>query len=68
LFLSEDEFKVVRVEYSIVSISLFRINILLSSKSIWFSAKMTRIKPNNKVELQEVFGLLYLLLGQHLGL
>ena len=49
LFLSKDEFKVVRVKYSIVSILLFRINILLSSKSIWFSAKITRIKPITQV-------------------
>jgi len=34
LFLSEDGFEVMRVNYGIASISLFRINIPLSNKSI----------------------------------
>ena len=67
LFLSEDWSKVVRVDYSIVSIPFFRIDILLSSKSIWFSAKTTRTEPDNKIELREVLRLLYLPLGQYLG-
>ena len=39
-----------KVDYSIVSIPPFRIDILLSSKSIQFGAKMTRMEPNDKVE------------------
>ena len=67
LFLSEDWFEVVRVDYSIASISLFRIDIPLSSESIWFGAKITRVEPDDKVELGEVLGPLHLPLGQHLG-
>jgi len=50
----------VRVNCSVASIPLFRINILLSSESIQFGAKMTRMEPNDKVELEEVFELLHL--------
>ena len=56
-----------RVNCGAASIFLFRINILLSSESIQFGAKMTRMKPDNKIELEEVFGPLYLSLDQHLG-
>ena len=42
-----------RVDCSIVSIPLFRVDILLFGKSILFGTKMTRIKPNNKVELKK---------------
>jgi len=38
LFLSKDWFKAVKVDCNIASIPLFRIDILLSSKSIWFGA------------------------------
>ena len=54
LFLSEDRFEVVRVDCSIASISPFRIDVPLSSESVWFGAKMTRAEPDNKVELEEV--------------
>ena len=67
MFLSEDGLEVVRVDCSIASIPPFRIDIPLSSKSIWFGAKIIRTKPDNKVELRKVLGLPYLLLGQHLG-
>ena len=67
LFLSKDWFKFVRVDCSIASILPFRINIPLFNESIQFGTKMTRTKPNNKVELREVFGLLYLFPDQHLG-
>ncbi len=43
-----------KVYCGIASISLFRINIPLSSKSVWFNAKMTRIEYNNKIELREI--------------
>ena len=67
LFLSEDGLEVVRVDYSIASIPPFRIDILLSSESIWFSAEMTRAEPDDKVELGEVLRPLCLPLGQYLG-
>jgi len=65
--LSEDRLEVVRIDCGIASIPPFRIDIPLSSKSIWFSAKMTRAEPDDKVELGEVLGLLRLPLGQYLG-
>ena len=67
LFLSEDRFEVVRVDCGVASIPLFKIDILLFSKSIWFGAEITRVKPDDKVELGEVLGLPYLPLGQYLG-
>jgi len=60
LFLSEDGLEVVRVDYSIASIPPFRIDIPSSSESVQFGAKMTRIKPNDKIELGEVLGQLCL--------
>ena len=63
LFLSEDWIEVVKVNYDIASIPLFRINIPLFSESIQFGTKTFRVKPDNKVELQEVFGLLHLSSG-----
>jgi len=67
LFLSKDRLEVIRVDCGIASIPLFRINVLLSSESIWFSAETTRTEPDDKVELEEVLGLLCLPLGQYLG-
>jgi len=67
LFLSEDRLKVVRVNYGIASIPLFRIDIPSSSESIQFCAKMTRVESNNKVELGEVLRLLCLSPGQYLS-
>jgi len=57
----------VRVDYSIASIPLFRIDIPLSSESIQFGTKMTRMEPDDKVELRKVLGPLCLYPGQHLG-
>ena len=67
LFLSKDRLEVVRVNCGIANISPFRIDILPSSESIWFGAKMTRAEPDDKVKLGEILGLLYLPLGQHFG-
>ena len=67
LFLSEDRFEVVRVDCGIASISLFRIDVPLSSESVQFGAKTTRVEPNDKIELGEVFGPSCLSLGQHFG-
>jgi len=62
--LSEDRFEVVRVDYSIASIFPFRVDVPSSNESIWFSAKMTRVEPNDKVELGEVLRPPCLPLGQ----
>ena len=67
LFLSEDWFEVVRIDYGIASILLFRIDILLFNKSIWFGAKMTRIESDDKIELKEILRLSHLSLGQYLS-
>ena len=67
MFLSKDGLEVMRVHCGIVSIPSFWIDILLSSESVWFGAKMTRVKPDDKVELGEVLGSLCLPLGQYLS-
>ena len=67
MFLNENGLEVVRVNCGIASISLFRIDIPSSSESIQFSAKTTRVEPDDKIELGEVFGPLHLPLGQYLG-
>ena len=67
MFLSEDRFEVVRVDCGVASISPFRIDVPSSSESIWFSAKTTRVEPNDKVELGEVLGLPHLSPGQYLS-
>ena len=56
-----------RVDYSIASIPPFRVDVPLSSKSIWFDAKITRTEPDDKVKLSKIFRLLCLPLDQHLG-
>ena len=66
LFLSEDRFEVIKVNYSIANISFFRINVPSSSKSIRFSTKISKTKPNDKVKLKEELVLSHLSLGQHL--
>ena len=67
MFLSEDRFEVVRVDYGIASIPPFRIDIPSSSESIQFCAKTTRAEPDDKIELGKVLGPLHLSLGQYLG-
>ena len=67
LFLSEDRFQVVRVDCSVASILPFRIDILSSNESIRFSAKMTRVEPDDKVELGEILRPLCLPLDQYLS-
>ena len=49
LFLNKDWFEVIRVDYSVASIFSFRVDISLSSESIQFSVKTTRIESNDKV-------------------
>ena len=67
LFLSKDGLEVVRVNYGIASIPLFRIDVPSSSESIWFGAKTTRAEPDDNVELGEVLRLPHLPPGQYLG-
>ena len=67
MFLSEDRLEVIRVDCGIASISSFRINVPSSSESIRFCAEMTRVEPDNKVELGEVLRPLCLPLDQYLG-
>ena len=67
MFLSEDRFEVVRVNYSIASILLFRIYVPLFSESIWFGAETTRVEPDGKIELEKVLRLPHLSLDQYLG-
>jgi len=67
LFLSEDGLEVVRVDCGVASISPFRIDVPLSSESIRFCAEMTRVEPDDKVELGKVLRPLCLPLGQYLG-
>jgi len=52
--LSEDGFEVVRVDCGVASISFFRIDVPLSSESVWFGVETTRAEPDDKVELGEV--------------
>jgi len=56
-----------KVDCGVTSIPPFRIDIPSSSESIRFGAKMTRVKPNDKVELEEVLRPPCLPLGQYLG-
>jgi len=67
LLLSEDWFEVVRVDCGIASILFFRIDVLPSNERVWFGAKMTRMEPDDKIELREILGPLYLPLGQYLS-
>ena len=50
-----------RVDRNIANILPFKINILLSSKSVGFGSKSTRVEVDNKVELEKKFELLCLL-------
>ena len=52
---------------SVVSISLFWIDILSSSEDIQFDTKTTRVKSDDKVELGEVLRPPHLPPDQHLG-
>jgi len=65
--LSEDGLEVVRVDCGVASIPPFRIDIPSSSESIWFSAKTTRVEPDDKIELGKVLRPSRLPLGQYLG-
>jgi len=65
--LSEDGLEVVRVDCGVASIPPFRIDVPLSSESIWFYAEITRVEPDDKIELEEVLRPPHLPLGQYLG-
>ena len=55
-----------RVDCGVASIPPFRIDVPLSSESIWFGTKMTRTESDDKVKLGEVLRSPYLLSDQHL--
>jgi len=57
--------KVVKVDKSIASISLFRINVPSSSESIRLNSELTKIKANNKVKLEEIRRLSHLLMNKN---
>jgi len=63
LFLSKNGFEVMKVNCGITSIPLFRIDVPLSSESVWLGTKMTRPEPDDKIELGEILKLLCLPLG-----
>ena len=67
MFLSKDGLEVVRIDCGIASISPFRIDVPSSSESIQFGAEITRVEPNDKVELGEILGLLCLPPDQYLS-
>jgi len=52
-----------RVDRNIANILLFKIDILLSIKSVEFGSESTRAEVDNKVELEKKFGLLCLLVS-----
>jgi len=58
---------IVRVDCGIASISPFKIDVPLFSKSVQFGAKTTRIESDDKVELREILRPLCLPSGQYLG-
>ena len=66
MFLSKDELEVMRVDCGVASIPSFRIDVPLSSESIWFGTKMTRAESDDKVKLGEVLRSPHLLSDQHL--
>jgi len=57
--------KVVKVDKSIASISLFRINVPSSSESIRLNSELAKIKANNKVKLKEIHRLSHLLMNKN---
>ena len=67
MFLNKDRLKVVRVDYGVASILPFRIDVPSSSESIQFCTEMTKMEPDNKVELKEILRLPRLPPGQYLG-
>jgi len=58
--INKNKLEVMMVDHSIVSILLFRIKIPLSSKSIQFSVKISKIELDKKVELQDILGPMYI--------
>jgi len=60
--MDENRFEVVSVDYDVSSISSFKIDVLLSSQSIYFSAEMFRAGLDNKVKLQKVYSDYYICL------
>ena len=67
LFLSKDRLEVMKVDYGIASIPLFRVDVPSFSESIQFGAKTIWAEPDDKVELGKILRPLDLSPGQYLG-
>jgi len=65
--MSKNWMEVVRANRSIANIPLFRINILLFNESVKLGSKLIRVEGNNKIELEQVFGLSCLSVGKNLS-
>jgi len=59
--MSKDWTEVVRINRSVANILLFRIDVLPSSKSIGLGSELTRTEVNDKIKLEQIFGLSCLL-------
>ena len=59
--------EIVRVDLSVLTIPLFRVDVPLSSEHVWFPTKFPQPEPDDKVELGEVFGLADLSVDKNLG-
>ena len=46
LFLSKYRMEIMRVDLSVLTIPLFRVDVLLSSECIWFPTKFTQSEPD----------------------
>ena len=56
LLFSKDRTTVLRIYSTIGVISLFRVDVPLSSQCVWLRAKPTRSELNSQIELSKVFG------------
>ena len=56
LFLSKYRTEIMRVDLSVLTIPLFRVDVPLSSECIQFPTKFTQSEPDYKVELGKEFG------------
>ena len=50
LFLRENRSEVVRIDCRIITSPLFRVDIPLSSKSVWLSAEATRVETDDEIK------------------
>ena len=67
LFISENGLEVMWIDSSIVTISLFWVDVPTSSQRVRFSIQMTRTEADDKVKLREEFRPTSLLTSKDLG-